>query len=89
MKLVTTLLLVTFSFFAASAQDIELVNELHSTPITIENISVSSINEVQLLEFKVDTNTITRKKSYKYIIENTLSGRKNLIFKTKRGIKTC
>jgi hypothetical protein len=89
MKLVTTLLLVIFSFFAASAQDIELVNELNSTPITIENITVPSINEVQLLEFKADTNTITRKKSYKYIIENTLSGRKNLIFKTKRGIKTC
>ena len=89
MKLVTTLLLVIFSFFAASAQDIELVNELNSTPITIENITVPSINEVQLLEFKAETNTITRKKSYKYIIENTLSGRKNLIFKTKRGIKTC
>ncbi|MBQ0787512.1 MAG: hypothetical protein KBT69_08435 [Oceanihabitans sp.] len=88
MKLVTTLLLVTFSFFAASAQDIELVNELHITPIRTENISVPALNEVQL-EFKMDTNAIARKKSYKNIIENTLSGRKNLIFKRKRSLKIC
>jgi len=89
MKLLTSLFLFSISIFAASAQELEIVNELDITPITIENISVLSINEVQLLEFKSDTNTIARKKSYKYIIENTLSGRKHLIFKTKRGIKTC
>lgn len=89
MKLVTALFLFSLSIFAASAQELEMVNELDITPITIENISVLSINEVHLLEFKSDKNTITRKKSYKYIIENTLSGRKNLIFKTKRGIKIC
>lgn len=88
MKLVTTLLLVTFSFFTASAQEIETVSELNETPIAIENYSVQTFNEVELL-FTEDKNSIAKKKSYKYIIENTLSGRKNLIFKAKRSIKTC
>ena len=88
MKLVTSLFLFSLSIFAASAQELEIVNELHITPLTIESISVPSINETELF-FTVDKNTITRKKSYKYIIENTLSGRKNLIFKTKRSIKIC
>lgn len=88
MKLVTTLFLVTFSFFTANAQELEIVNDLNKTPITIEVSSVQNLNEVQL-SFEVDENTIAKKKSYKYIIENTLSGRKNLIFKRKRSIKTC
>jgi len=88
MKLVTSLLFFTFSFFAASAQELQTVNELHITPLTIEHISVPAMNETELF-FTVDKHSIARKKSYKYIIENTLSGRKHLIFKTKRGIKIC
>ena len=88
MKLVTTLLLVFLSFFAAQAQEIEIVNELNITPITIENCSIHIVQEAELL-FIDDKNSIAKKKSYKYIIENTLSGRKNLIFKTKRSVKNC
>ena len=88
MKLVTTLFMVTLSTFCTSAQEMEIVNELKETPIVVENFSVQIVNELELL-FTEDKNTIAKKKSYKYIIENTLSGRKNLIFKTKRSIKTC
>lgn len=88
MKLVTSLFFFSLSFFAASAQELQTVNELQITPITIEHISVPTMNASELF-FTVDKKTIVRKKSYKYIIENTLSGRKNLIFKTKRSIKIC
>ena len=83
MKLITILFLFTLSFFSANAQELEIANN-----INIEVSSVQNLNEVEL-SFTVDKNTIVKKKSYKYIIENTLSGRNNLIFKRKRSIKTC
>ncbi|MDO6598037.1 hypothetical protein Q4512_14030 [Oceanihabitans sp. 2_MG-2023] len=88
MKLVSTLFLVTFSFFTTIAQESELVNELKVYTITTENISIKTIDTLEL-SFIVDQKSIARKKSYKYIIENTLSGRKHLIFKRKRSNKLC
>lgn len=86
MKLLITLFLVSYSL---SAQEVELNNELQITPIVIENASINVLDDVNVsLEFRNET-ILAKKKSYKNIIENTLSGRKHLIFKRKRCIKTC
>ncbi len=85
MKLLIAIFLVSFS---VSAQVDELENELQVAPIVIENNSINTLEDVILL-IKDDKTSITKKKSYKNIIEKTLSGEKFLIFKAKRVVKTC
>ncbi|MFD2541409.1 hypothetical protein ACFSSB_03695 [Lacinutrix gracilariae] len=88
MKLVPFLSLFVFSIFSVSAQDLEIDTTLQaiSTPTEITSIALENEIEIPVL---FDENTIARKKSYKYIIENTLSGRKDLIFKTKKINTIC
>jgi len=88
MKLVPFLSLFVFSIFSVSAQDLEIDTALRaiSTPTEITSIALENEIEIPVL---FDENTIARKKSYKYIIENTLSGRKDLIFKTKKINTIC
>ncbi|MFD2823500.1 hypothetical protein ACFS5M_07460 [Lacinutrix iliipiscaria] len=87
MKLLIAIFLVSFS---ATAQDIELNNELQITPIVIENNTIELIEDANLNLFNKDSKSLlVRKKSYKNIIEKTLSGEKFLIFKAKRDIKIC
>lgn len=88
MKLVPFLSLFVFSIFSVSAQDLEIDTALQaiSTPTEITSIALENEIEIPVL---FDENTIARKKSYKYIIENTLSGRKDLIFKTKKINTIC
>jgi len=86
MKLLTALFLITFTI---SAQDVELNHELQVTPIVIENTSIDALQDVNVILFIDDKTSIAKKKSYKNIIEKTLSGEKFLIFKAKREVKTC
>ncbi|MBU2940203.1 hypothetical protein KO494_11710 [Lacinutrix sp. C3R15] len=88
MKLVPFLSLFVFSIFSVSAQDLKIDSTLQEVSLPTEITSVSLVNEIEI-PVLFDENTIARKKSYKYIIENTLSGRKNLIFKTRKSNNIC
>lgn len=89
MKLLTTLCLASFSF--AFAQEAPI--ESYVKPVTIVQVSISTIEDTSNPEsnflFYDDKSFLAKKKSYKNIIENTLSGNKHLVFKIKRSTKVC
>jgi len=88
MKFLIAIFLVSFS---VSAQEIKLENDFHVDPIISidknSNITLEDISGTILIS--EDKSRIARKKSYKNIIEKTLSGEKFLIFKAKRDVKIC
>ena len=87
MKFLIAIFLVSFS---VSAQEIKLENDLQIPSITIENNSIITLEDVNIaILMKEDKSSIALKKSYKNIIEKTLSGEKFLIFKAKREVKIC
>jgi len=87
MKFLIAIFLVSFS---VSAQEIKLENDLKVPSITFENNSNITLEDVNVtILMKEDKSIIARKKSYKNIIEKTLSGEKFLIFKAKRDVKIC
>lgn len=86
MKLLIAFFFVTFTI---SAQEVELKNELQVAPILIENSSINVLENVKFsFEFKNET-LLVKKKSYKNIIENILSGKNHLIFQIRRRTKIC
>lgn len=87
MKFLIAIFLISFS---VSAQEIKLENDMLVPSNSIENNSNMTIEDVNvILLMKEDKSSIARKKSYKNIIEKTLSGEKFLIFKAKRDVKIC
>jgi hypothetical protein len=87
MKFLIAIFLISFS---VSAQEIKLENDMLVPSNSIENNSNMTIEDVNvILLMKEDKSSIARKKSYKNIIEKTLSGEKFLIFKAKREVKVC
>lgn len=87
MKFLIAIFLISFS---VSAQEIKLENDMLVPSNSIENNSNMTIEDVNvILLMKEDKSSIARKKSYKNIIEKTLSGEKFLIFKAKREVKIC
>jgi len=87
MKFLIAIFLVSFS---VSAQEIKLENDLQIPSITIDNNSIITLEDVNIaILMKEDKSSIALKKSYKNIIEKTLSGEKFLIFKAKREVKIC
>jgi len=88
MKFLIAICLVSFS---VSAQEIKLENDFHVDPIiSIEKNSNITLEDISGTIFiSEDKSRIARKKSYKNIIEKTLSGEKFLIFKAKRDVKIC
>ena len=87
MKYLIAIFLISFS---VSAQEIKLENDMLVPSNSIENNSNMTIEDVNvILLMKEDKSSIARKKSYKNIIEKTLSGEKFLIFKAKRDVKIC
>lgn len=87
MKFLIAIFLVSFS---VSAQEIKLENNIQVPSFTIENNSNIILEDAHdTLLVKEDKSLIARKKSYKNIIEKTLSGEKYLIFKAKRDVKIC
>jgi hypothetical protein len=86
MKFLIAIFLVSFS---VSAQEIKLENDLQIPSITIENNSIITLEDVNIAILMKDKSSIALKKSYKNIIEKTLSGEKFLIFKAKREVKIC
>jgi calcineurin-like phosphoesterase family protein len=87
MKFLIAIFLVSYS---VSAQEIEFENESQVAPIVIENNLIKTLKDVDVnFLVKDDKTSIARKKSYKNIIEKTLSGEKYLIFNVKREVKTC
>lgn len=87
MKYLIAIFLISFS---VSAQEIKLENDMLVPSNSIENNSNMTIEDVNvILLMKEDKSSIARKKSYKNIIEKTLSGEKFLIFKAKREVKIC
>jgi len=88
MKLLTTLCLASITF--VSAQDIQIENHVASVSTDIENVTTNTISNDIVLPFLYDDKSfIAKKKSYKNIIENTLTGKKHLVFKMKRSTKIC
>ena len=88
MKLLTTLCLASFTF--VSAQELQINKYIEPVPVIIKHITSNAISNDVVLPFLYDDKSkFAKKKSYKNIIEKTLSGEKYLVFKIKRSIKIC
>ena len=86
MKLLIAIFLISFS---VTAQEIRLGDQIQAVPVVIDHSTIDVKTNAFPALIKANSKTIVRKKSYKNIIENTLSGRKNLIFKVRHEIKLC
>ena len=92
MKLLMILCLTSITM--ASAQEVAIKSYINPAPIVTEqyinNNSTLPNTATTAFPFLYDNKSIlVKKKSYKNIIENTLSGQKYLIFKVKGRTKTC
>ncbi|MDX1277266.1 hypothetical protein [Oceanihabitans sediminis] len=84
MKILVAFFLLNVSFLAA--QDNVALNSLPVQPIVVNEISEPVLEDLIIIS---EETLLTKKKSFKTIIEDTLSGRKYLIFNIDKYTKLC